>query len=230
MSLLLLTYKLSDYEKEYIFNKAYRTKQDILKLLLYSTKLILNTEPISYPKSTGSYLFLKVEKMSRLIFFTDGKAFSISFPFQYFNYDEFEKYAPTILMNGLDYKVDNSVIVYMESILNSINLDDVDVWDILDKLESLPKEHYDSTGESIQYDKFLSKLFLKLILHEDGYLRYDYDENGFKPENPHLHPYHHLDIFYSSKPTFKIGLKNSINYSDFIDILDIRVDCRYLVN
>ncbi|WP_288382270.1 hypothetical protein [uncultured Acinetobacter sp.] len=227
--MLLLTFQLSDYHRQYIFDRAYRTKQDILQLLLYSTKLILNTEPISYARSTGSYLFLKVEKMSRLIFFTDGKAFSISFPFQYFNYDEFDKYSPTILMNGLDYKVDNSVIAYLENILSNLDLDNVDIWDILESLESLPKEHYNSLGESTSFDKFMSKLFLKLVLNEDGYLRYDYDEIGFKPENPDLHPYHHIDVFYSSNPTFKIGLKKSINYSEFINIINIRTDCRYLI-
>ena len=226
--MLLNTYQLSDFHKNHIFNKAYRTKQDILKLLLYATRFILNSEPIAYARTTGTYLFLRIDKMSRLIFFSEGKTFSISFPFKYYRYDEFEGRPPYVLMNGLDYEIDNSVITYLENILENIDLDAIEVWDIIERLEDIPKDHFDENGKTESFDKFMSKLFLRLILSEEGYLRYDYDEKGFKPDNPDLHPYHHLDIFYSSNPTFKIGLKNGINYSEFINIIDIRTDCRYL--
>ncbi|MDV7611567.1 hypothetical protein R4578_07795 [Acinetobacter baumannii] len=224
----LLKFQLTDFERDFIFNKAYRSKQEIINLLLYATKIILNKKPVAYNTEKSSYLFLIIDKMSRIVFFKKNKSFSITFPFQYFEKENDEGKYPTILMKGLDYEINNIVILSLETILQKINLEDSDLWDILSFLEEIPLSNYEIDQKN--YNSFISKLFFRLILSEDGYLRYDYDELGFKPDKPHLHPLHHLDIFYSSNPTFKIGLKASLSYSDFIKIIDIKTDCKYLVN
>jgi hypothetical protein len=67
---------------------------------------------------------------------------------------------------------------------------------------------------------------------EDGYIRYDMNEVGYKEAKEkgfeHRHPLNHLDVFYTSKATFKLGLKKAIINDEFIDYLNIKTDCKYL--
>ncbi len=60
---------------------------------------------------------------------------------------------------------------------------------------------------------------------EDGYVRFDRDEDRV---NGHYHPLDHLDVFYSNKATFKLGLRAHLDESQFLDILDIGTECHYL--
>lgn len=69
------------------------------------------------------------------------------------------------------------------------------------------------------------EIIKKLLVFESGYLRYDYD---IQHEDGRLHPLNHLDINYSSDGTFKIGLIDSINSDEFIDILDINTESYYI--
>ena len=71
----------------------------------------------------------------------------------------------------------------------------------------------------------MSANFYKNFSTDLGYIRYDYDE---KHENEKIHSLHHLDINYSSKGTYKIGLKKALKDEDFIDMLDLRTECKYL--
>ncbi len=70
-------------------------------------------------------------------------------------------------------------------------------------------------------------VFLReLLLMEDGYIRYDYDEEH---ENGDIHPLNHYDLFYSSNATFKIGLEDKERQTNFIDLMDINTSCKYLI-
>lgn len=60
---------------------------------------------------------------------------------------------------------------------------------------------------------------------EEGYIRYDYDEEH---ENGDLHPLNHLDIFYSSKPTFKIGLRDRYQKDYLVNLVNRETNCIYL--
>ena len=68
---------------------------------------------------------------------------------------------------------------------------------------------------------------------EDGYIRYDYDEDGYNNAKSigaeDRHPLNHYDIFYSSQNTFKIGLNNKINEDSFIDFIDINKKCKNII-
>ena len=76
-------------------------------------------------------------------------------------------------------------------------------------------------------------IFLReILLSEDGYIRYDYDEKGYnlarEEGQEHRHPLHHYDIFYTNKATFKLGLHSSISESDFYHLLNVKTDCKHL--
>ena len=70
-----------------------------------------------------------------------------------------------------------------------------------------------------------SCMILRLLSMELGYIRYDYDPEH---ENGKFHPLHHLDINYSSKGTYKLGMNNKIQINDFVDLLDVKKECRYI--
>ena len=69
---------------------------------------------------------------------------------------------------------------------------------------------------------------LYLLSFESGYLRYDHDEDENR-EDPILHPVDHIDLFYSSNSTFKIGLQDRIDVDDLKSILSINEKC-YSIN
>lgn len=72
----------------------------------------------------------------------------------------------------------------------------------------------------------MDKMILRLFTTELGYIRYDYDEIH---QNGNLHPLNHLDINYSSKGSYKLGLKKRIEIEEFLDILDVQTECRYVI-
>lgn len=76
-----------------------------------------------------------------------------------------------------------------------------------------------------EYNEGFWSLLRDLFLFDDGYIRYDYDE---VLENGLTHPLNHLDIFYSTRTTFKVGFKNRIREAHFMDLLDVNSDCHFL--
>lgn len=61
---------------------------------------------------------------------------------------------------------------------------------------------------------------------ETGYIRYDYDPDH---ENGTLHPLYHFDVNYSSKGTYKMGINKKMEKEDFVDLLDIKTKCHYIL-
>jgi hypothetical protein len=68
-------------------------------------------------------------------------------------------------------------------------------------------------------------LLKELMLAEDLYIRYDFDEERAAG---HLHPLHHIDLGYSSGGTFKVGLDSPIDRDTLVGILDVGSECHYL--
>lgn len=83
----------------------------------------------------------------------------------------------------------------------------------------------DCIDEACTFDGDIWCLFRELLISEDGYIRYDHDPDNAAGD---MHPLHHLDVFYSSGSTFKLGLRNSIDTATFEDYLDITTACRYI--
>ena len=66
--------------------------------------------------------------------------------------------------------------------------------------------------------------FISLYTYESGYVRYDYDPIN---EDGHLHPIHHLDVNYSSRDSYKIGLNRHMSFHELAELIDVSTDCYY---
>lgn len=202
------SYNIARWNLDEIFSPI-RNKRDSIRLLMKTLKLMITNQEVSEQHTIGQ-IVLVISKMSRLFYFSNDKYFSINFPFFVTETD-----------NGLIYysnhisDIDSRVTSTVLSILSSVDQFDADcVLEFADPIATI--------GESNQeFWPFLREL----LLHEDGYIRYDYDEER---ENGQLHPLNHLDIFYSSEITFKIGLRQKIEKESLIDVLRIETDCTYL--
>ncbi|EKK13931.1 hypothetical protein ACIN5162_3550 [Acinetobacter baumannii OIFC0162] len=106
-----------------------------------------------------------------------------------------------------------------EEINNGIDLLSDDIRALID--EVLIQDLNLSSNQEYKYKKLLNHMFFQ----EDGYLRFDYDEEN---SNGHLHPLNHLDINYSNSSTFKLGLKARVDFHTFWDILRSDTNCFYL--
>lgn len=69
------------------------------------------------------------------------------------------------------------------------------------------------------------RLFEFLLFREDGYIRYDYDVQGYKPR---LHPINHFDVNYSEPSHYKIGLEHKIDVNGFMSVVDKKEPCAVL--
>lgn len=216
---------MKKYPKKYEFDidKAYldrffspvRDKVKIIELLMESIRYMTLNPSVSEENKAGK-IIIQIEKMSRLFFFTKEKSFSIAFPFFISNENNEYRF---IFKNLVE--VNGELI---SQIISSITCDKFDSHCSLDFIE--PISDFEESNDTFWI--FLKELFLM----ETGYIRYDYDPQNyekFKSEgNEHQHPLHHCDIFYSSNSTFKLGLKKSLLESEFIDLLNINTNCKYL--
>lgn len=209
------TFQLKIYAPETFFPKErIESKIQVIKILLEASRYILS----NYNEKKDSItefprLILYKSKMSRLFFVNDLKMYSIRFPFNITINDNNEI---NMYFYGVD--IDSYKISKIMEILNSPSLLSENCLDFIDPISEVENEYWGIIRE--------------LFLMEDGYIRYDKDQKGFdeaKNNNKeHKHPLNHLDVFYSNQNTFKIGLKNDIMDSDFIDILNRETDCRYI--
>lgn len=196
-------------------------KSQIIKILLETTRYILNNLPCQINNRGEPEIILLVDKMSRLFFISEYKTYSIVFPFK-INYDtDGNKF--TIYYEN--HKIDSRLLSNMITIISDSKFEVTSLLGFIDFLD----------GEDIISEDDESWFILKeLILKEDGYIRYDIDSNGYEIAKekgaPDRHPLHHLDLFYSNNSTFKIGLKNELTTDHFIDLLNIKTDCKYIDN
>lgn len=195
-----------------------KNKIQILEILFEATRYLLyGAQILSSTKDTQ--LILKVDKMSRLFFFNKTKFYSLIFPFTVLVQDEGLKIWYKDLV-----EINSKTISDILSILKDEKFQSTDCLDFADVILNLEPE----------YDNNLWILIKELLLLEDGYVRFDHDLETYleakKKGEQHKHPEHHLDIFYTSNNTFKIGLSRLINPDIFIDYLDVNKDCSYLKN
>lgn len=196
-----------------------KSKAQIIEILMEATRYMLLDPSVSQEKTAGK-IILYIDKMSRLFFITEKKYFSIVFPFFAYDKDEDGKYRFSF-QNDID--VDSRLI---SQVLQIIKCD-----------EFKEKCSLDFVAPICDYEENCDEnfwIFLReLLLMEDGYIRYDFDEDNHKKfkakGEEHLHPLNHYDLFYSSNTTFKIGLNNRINKDEFIDFVNVKTNCKYLI-
>lgn len=189
------------------FFSPVRNKLDYAHIVLNAAKIMLLN--ISFKeKHTASIFKVKIARMSRIFVFTEGKFFSLSFPFNVQTHD------------GMV----SEISTYSGIIVNSMTISFA-----LSFLEEMKSEHKPSLSdlshfaEKHEYDGLY--LLEEILLLESAYLRYDHD---IVNANGRLHPLHHLDLNYSSYGTYKLGLSSAMIASNFEDILDIDTDCTFL--
>lgn len=192
------------------FFSPVRNKADIIKILMHSVKLMLINQPGARKTSENAEIILIVSKMSRVFYFCDQKYFSLSFPFTVHEINDSLEFT---LNNELD--VDNKTTSEVLSIIHEKNsFLSNDAYDFIDPILDATKRE----------PNFWS-LMMKLLTLDDGYIRYEYDEER---ANGSIHPVNHYDIFYSSNTTFKLGLNNRINKEELIDLVKLESNCHYV--
>lgn len=187
-----------------------RSKIDVIKLLMASTVIMLLNKKPNNERIKGKMILL-VSKMSRLFFFSDEKYFSLSFPFTVIENPDNVLSFSSRLIDNINHKLTSDVM----RLINSEEFTDSNcIYTFNDRIAEIEESS----------DGFWS-LIKELIFYEDGYIRYDYD---VERANGNLHPINHIDVFYSSNPTFKIGLRNKISHGSLIDLVDSQSDCHFL--
>ena len=201
-------FPIDQFQKNWAFSPI-RDKRDLIELLVRSIKVMLTPAEVPAEFRAGEMTLL-IKKMSRLIFRSEQKMFSVAFPFfctekdgqLFFHSHEHpsidSKTTSEILaiLNAPNFLTTSDVLAFADPICTACDID-TDIWNLL----------------------------REMLLTEGGYIRYDDDAIR---EDGHRHPRHHIDLFYSQGSTFKAGLREAISHDDFADILNIETDCRYL--
>lgn len=207
--------------KEYYFSldqsqcdwafKAIRNKKDVIEILMRVLKTIsIYTEP-SADKVAGK-MKLHISKMSRVFFFSEGKYYSLAFPFT------LEVSGNNLCFcSGEIEIIDSYITSKVLSIINDPSYLNPSFWAFFEPLIEL---------EDQQTIPGFWAFFKMLLTHEDGYIRYDVDPDPRRLD-PRSHPLHHFDVFYSNQPTFKIGLREHYTNDDMIDLLNRETDCHF---
>jgi hypothetical protein len=186
-----------------------RKKSDVIELWMNTIKLFLVYTPTSVSQKKGT-VKLVVSKMNRIFYETDKKIFSLNFPFSVS-----ETNGKFLFRNHHCSDIDSAITSEVLSLINTHGIFSAN--GILDFFEPL--------FESCAIDPEIWEFMKELLLSEEGYVRYDHD---LEQQNGHLHPINHLDIFYSSSSTFKIGLRNTVTIDELTDIFNSLTECQYL--
>ena len=186
---------------------------DIIKQLL---EVIRVSSLHSDKKNEDSIKIYVVNKyMSRIFIETDNKITSFVNPFRIEKSGKLLQffYFETIIDSRLNSALD-SIINDIESNQTSYGLDELaeSIYNILDDYEL--HENYD----------ICCLIIKELLTYETGYLRYDVDDLRVSE----IHPLHHIDVCFSNKSTYKIGLRKKMKFENLKDFLDKTKDCLYI--
>ena len=198
--------------ENFIKNFSFRidTKKQLIELIMQTIRYILSYKKLS-DKNIDGKITIYVDKMSRMFFFTEKKYFSIVLPFLVQEENSKLKFS----YNGIE--IDHSLISKIIRIVNNNNFMSENVY-----------AFFEVCFEEFENDTNSWDILRDLMLMEDGYIRYDIDEENINVEKPRQHPLHHCDIFYSNGNTCKFGLDKPLIEPNFIDLLNIRTDCYFM--
>lgn len=190
---------------------AIRSKRDIVALWMETIKNFLAGQPAEEP-NVSACLSICIDKMSRLFCTSGGgrKIFTVGFPFSVsFEHEQYRFHSREGV--DIDSRVSSNIIALIDS---------SEIFGVQDFYSFI-----DPILEMSEYDSQLWSLMRELMIAEDGYIRYDWDEVS---QDGHRHPLHHLDICYSNASTFKVGLGQHLDQLSLMSILDLATDCHYL--
>lgn len=201
-------FSIAQWNSDFIF-KPIRSRNDVIVLMMKVIKL-MDVGPILTARPEGQHFELVVAQMSRLFFFSENKHYSIGFPFSVALED-----GRVYFKTGSGVDVDSQMTSDILSVMSSSEVFEYD--DILDFATPVSDFLFHNPGGWT--------VLRELLMQEDGYIRYDHDPAH---ANGNIHPLYHLDVFYSSGQTFKIGLTKKSDSNYLIDALDLQTACHYL--
>lgn len=216
----LFYYELDSFELKSIFGSAIRHKIDLMSISISLMIKLSNLDFNSNLNSSTNCVFIKSKDTHRYCIISENQIMSAILPFR-FDFDcelNFNHYCDLIDLNDL-YILSMCISKIKYEIDNAIDLLSDDIRSIIDEV-LIDELNLDKIQE-FKYKKLLNHMFFQ----EDGYLRFDYDEEN---SNGHLHPLNHIDINFSNNSTFKLGLKERIDFHTFWDILRSDTNCFYL--
>lgn len=195
-------------QAEWIF-KPIRTKLDVINILMRVIKIMSTYQEPAVGQVAGNFTLI-VDAMSRIFFVSEKKIYSLNFPFRvkggYGEFHFYNHHHPDI-----NSKSTSSILAFIND--DGI-FDEIDVLDFANPI-----------SDACLTDREIWGLMRELLLWEEGYLRYDDDPVHV---NGNIHPRHHVDVFYSSGATFKLGLRKPVEHEWFSDMLDVNTDCQFI--
>ena len=151
-------FQLDRYQAGWAFLPI-RSKKDLLELLVKSIKIMLTPLEVP-PEYRAGEMTLLIQKMSRLIFRSENKMFSVAFPFLCTEQDG------QLLFHSHEHpSIDSKTTSDILSILNAPNL--LTTSDVL--------SFADPICTACDIDSHIWNLFREMLLTEGGYVRYDDD-------------------------------------------------------
>lgn len=201
-------FKLDVVQTRWAFSPI-RSKYDYAEILLSAVKIMMN--PTHIPREhVASELILHVNKMSRLFFSQPKKIFSVNFPFV----ATLQQDQSLTFSSHAHPKIDHKATSIALGLLTELRRPGISALDLA--------AHVD---EAAAIDPHAWELLLDILTVEDGYVRYD---NDIERADGNRHPQHHIDVFYSNRTTFKLGLSAAGSDENLIDMLDIYTDCHFV--
>lgn len=190
-----------------IFFKPLRRKTDIIILLMNTIKYAISYVDVS--TRTNSSIDIIIDDMNRFIYKSENKIFSIRSPF-------------SIREDA------GKLIFYSKNISEMTST-------ISSKIIAFSNDNRFNSPSWGGFIELLDELFIdadniwsfiqELMQFEDGYLRYDHDPDH---ESGRIHPLYHLDIYYTTASTFKIGTYHKPCPYYFTELLNNNVESKYL--
>ncbi len=202
-----------NYYKDRFFHPI-RKRKDFIFLILDTVEMMLL--PVVNDENSFDLI---IDKMNRVFYWSDNKAFSVSFPFSVAIGEDSAVHVID-LVNG---EVDMRMVVLVKAMIERLQIESTSVVETLDALMPEGIEH-ECTEEEL--NKCWS-ILLNLLSVEEGYIRYDYDEKNC---NGRFHPVEHLDVNYSSGATFKVGINGVMTKNRLIELLNLNTTCEYISN
>jgi hypothetical protein len=191
-----MVFYLSTVSKNKFF-RPIRERKDLITILLETIRLIIYDIQIPPEKSCGK-IILYTDKTSRLVYISDIKYFSINFPFFIDNSDGCHIY-------------DKNDVVIDSRIISKI----MELISVKNTFNSKSFSSFFDAMETIYDEKYIWECFFNLLTFEEGYIRFDNDEDHIAV----THPQHHMDLFYEENNKIKFGLYNKIDSVSFHNLL-----------
>lgn len=201
------------------------TKHELIIVLLEVARYIINicsykAQPVAYKNSA---IVLFKERTSRLYFVTDDKQYSIGFPFSIIT-DASGK------ITAFEYEgVTLTSIVFVAS-LQILKGDDWKSTAVIDFATPIDYwcDQFNNISDECAYAGSFWPFLRGLMLYDDGYLRYDYDEKHYQEDNPKYHPKHHLHGGFHCDVAYRAGLNPPFTADHFSDFTDVNTDSWFI--